>query len=146
MKYSRTYQFSAVLLALLVLFSSVSFSVEEHLCQDTTGSTLFAVASYNPYAQDYGSCHDEQLAASCCSDEIYDACNCCNNSNDYIPSIRIEQQAKEELKLKILAVVKQFTSSSWHFTRVQALIDNHYTYKSPQSYFSITILFQVFRI
>lgn len=101
MKYTFSYKLSAILLALLVLFSSLSYSIEKHFCEGEVHASLFFEA------EDLCTMHDTSSHDShhdtCCSSE-FENDSCCSSSTEYITGLSITQQAQPELKVSLFPI------------------------------------------
>ena len=65
------YRSTALLLAFLVVFSTLSFTIEKHFCGDNLiDISLFANAKTCGMESTTGSCESQSIKKSCCKDEI----------------------------------------------------------------------------
>ena len=94
----------ALVLALIVLFSSLSFTVEKHVCMgEITDVSYFTKAD---------TC-DMLMEEECVTDNFFgdkmDPEKCCNNIQELIPGNQNEQQAINYLELNQLQFVIAYT-------------------------------------
>ncbi len=145
MKHTISYKILSSLLAVLVIFSSLSFSIEKHFCEGEINSSLFYNAE-ELCVMESSECHKEGAKTTCCSSNIA-ASDCCINTSEFIKGIDIEQQAQTE---QIIGLYPVFFLISDHFSnlsilktirlfRVELIIP-------PPKIPDFRVLFQVFRI
>lgn len=103
MKYSITYKITAIFLSSLVLFSSLSFSVEKHFCEGEMRSSFFKDAVELCDMQSTG-CHSDEATATCCSVSI-EPSDCCVDTSEFIEGISIEERARSEQRISLQPVV-----------------------------------------
>ncbi len=145
MKYSITYRITAVLLASLVLFSSLSFSVEKHFCEGEMSSSFFKEAVEMCEMQS-PECHSMESATSCCSTANEDA-NCCIDSSEFIEGISIEERGRSEQRITprpIVVLISTFFEKNLLTKSTNFLVFRNTT--TVLMSLDIGLLFQVFRI
>lgn len=145
MKYSSTYKIAAVFLSLLVLFSSLSFSIEKHFCEGETNISIFSEAK-DLCEMESHNCHAEELVSSCCNSSL-EKTNCCIDSSEFIQGINIEHHAIHKQTIKYQPVV--FLTSLFTTTNLileKTSIPRSFSYKPLLKSIDIGLLFQVFRI
>jgi len=143
MKLSTTYKFISVLLALLILFSGVSFRLEKHICKGELQTSFFKSSKELCVAQSF-TCHVDN-EDSCCT-TAHDESNCCHNTSELIEGIHIEQQAQKEFKIKtqfVFLYLSKFFISSFFIKKKEI---SQKTINTPLKLFNLSILFQVFRL
>ncbi len=145
MKHSITYKITAVVLALLVLFSSLSYSIEKHFCEGEMSSSIFKKGA-ELCALQSSDCHKDESEITCCNVAI-EASNCCMDSSEYIKGIDIEERARTEQRIHLQPIVVLFSS---FFVKDQTENNRSFSiiHRTPPLLLSIDIgvLFQVFRI
>lgn len=145
MKHSITYKITAVVLASLVLFSSLSFSVEKHFCEGEMRSSFFKEAVELCDMQSTG-CHSDEATTTCCSVSI-EPSDCCIDSSEFIEGISIEERARSEQRINLQPIVILIST---FFIENRLCKENWFSafrYNiSPLLSFDIGVLFQVFRI
>ncbi len=145
MKQSLTYKISAIFLSVLVLFSSLSFSIEKHFCEGETSISFFNDAQDLCEMQSH-ECHIADSQSSPCHSNI-EKTNCCIDTSEFIQGITIEQQAQATQRLGFQPVI--FLTSIFFSTNL-VYIENVTTafflkYSLLKS-IDIGLIFQVFRI
>ncbi len=142
MNYTKTYRFTAVFLALLVLFSSLSYTIEKHFCHEETFTSLFGDAA-NHCDDKADTCHPSE---SCCTNVVEENAKCCSDTSKYIPGIKVEQLAQKEFKIKHIDIISCVTYSNF-ITRIKDLKTLPPThYQPPKAILNFSIVFQIFRI
>ena len=145
MRYSIPYKITAIILASLVLFSSLSFSVEKHSCEGEMKSSFFKKANELCTMQSQG-CHADKTTSTCCS-SIVENSNCCMDSSEFIQGISIEVQASTEQKISlqpVLILISTFFSTNFLFE--DKIFSSFLFQKSILKSIDIGLIFQVFRI
>jgi len=144
LNHSKTYRAIAVFLTFLILFSSLSYKIEKHICEGEVLTSFFDVAE-NLCDVETASCHSDSKT-NCCTVSEEEA-NCCWNTSEFIRGINLEQQAQTEQKLSVAPIL--FLFSDFFTTKLQSLqalpqkfLFIKYSPKLPD----LGILFQVFRI
>ena len=140
MKYSLSYKLIAITLTFLVLFSSLSYSIEKHFCEGEIHTSLFLEA------EALCSMHDDEYVHTdygnvCCTEES----NCCTSSTVYVSGISISQQAQPELKISLFPVlvwvINYYNTISWSENTFPIQI-----IPTPPKIPDLRILYQVFII
>ena len=95
----------ALILALAVLFSTLSFTVEKHVCMGEVTSVS--------YFEQVESCGMEEMA---CDDgdrhtDQIDRSRCCDNISELIPGDTLEQQAIEGLEIEQYQFLASYITS-----------------------------------
>lgn len=145
MKQSLTYKITAVFLSALVLFSSLSFSIEKHFCEGEMQSSFFDNATDLCDMQTH-ECHSVEVVESCCNSSVEET-DCCIDTSEFIEGISIEQQAETEQNLSLQPVI--FLISDFFTTNTgieQKDISFFFLLKPLLKSIDIGLLFQVFRI
>jgi hypothetical protein len=144
MKPSITYRVSAVLLSLLVVFSTLSFKVEKHICKGDVYTSFFDNAEVL-CNMDSHACHTEEEPTESCTLSHGEE-GCCINIYEVIEGLNIEQPALEELRVAASFFAVVFSS---HFS-ISLYTPFSAGFLEPNTsslFFSdLGILFQVFRI
>jgi hypothetical protein len=131
------HKISSILVAFLVLFSTLSFTVDRHYC----GERLIDVAVFSE--------------ASGCGMEIekgnsdvlsFSKKSCCKNETSIVEGNSIDQQALQKLKLPQIHFLTAFLVSYDNFFVDTTQASSLYLYKPPIIHKDITLLFENFRI
>jgi len=144
-KYSITYKITAIFLSTLVLFSSLSFSVEKHFCEGEMRSSFFKKGEELCAIQS-PKCHRDEITATCCgvSSEQTD---CCIDTSEFIQGISIDERARSEQRINLQPVVVLIST---FFIENRLCVENWFSDLhnniSPLLSIDIGVLFQVFRI
>lgn len=144
MKYSIPYKITSILLATLVVFSSLSFNIEKHACEGEVITSLFKKGE-ELCALQTPDCHND-VSSSCCSEKV-ESTNCCMDSSEFIQGISIEVQTSSEQKISlqpVLILISTFFYSNFLFE--DKVISSFLLQKSILKSIDIGLLFQVFRI
>ena len=96
----------ALILAFIVVFSSLSFTVEKHICMDEVTEVSFFTGA--------DSC--EMQGDDCTTEESgqtnsFDDQDCCNDIHELIPGNQIEQQAIDSFEISQVAFVFTYAST-----------------------------------
>lgn len=145
MKKSLTYKIAAIFLSVLVLFSSLSFSIEKHFCEGETSISIFNDAQDLCEMQSH-ECHINNSQSSTCHSSI-EKTNCCVDTSEFIQGITIEQQAQATQRLSFQPVI--FLTSTFFSTSllpIENIITPFFLKHSLLKSIDIGLLFQVFRI
>lgn len=129
----------------LILFSSVSYSIEKHICEGEIHTSLFNDAE-SLCRVETASCHTESLESTCCSANQEES-NCCLNTSEFIKGISLDQQAQTVQKVRLFPVIfllSDFFTLSIKSFQTTFIKFNHV--KQPPKLLDLGILFQVFRI
>lgn len=145
MKYSITYKITAIFLVSLLVFSSLSFSVEKHFCEGEMRSSLFNKA-HELCTMQATVCHSDETASNCCTSSVKSS-ECCIDSSEFIQGISIEVPTSIEQKISaqpVQILISTFFSTNFLF---KDKIFSDVLFQPPilQSK-DIGLLFQVFRI
>ena len=131
------HKISSIFVAFLVLFSTLSFTVDRHYC----GERLVDVAVFSE--------------ASGCKMEIeegksdvlsFSKKSCCKNETSMVEGNSIDQQALQNLKLQQINFVTAFVVSYNNLFVDTTQTSSLYLYKPPIIHKDITLLFENFRI
>lgn len=144
MKYSIPYKIISVLLATLVVFSSLSFNIEKHICEGEIITSFFKKGEELCVMQT-PDCHND-ISSSCCNEKVENS-NCCMDSSEFIQGISIEVQTSSEQKISlqpVLILISTFFSTNFLFK--DKIISSFLLQKSILKSIDIGLLFQVFRI
>jgi len=145
-KPSITYRISAVFLSALVLFSSLSFSIEKHFCEGEIQSSFFDNAADLCSMQAH-ECHSDEAINSCCSTSSVEKTNCCIDTSEFIQGITIEVQTQTNQTTSLQLVV--FLISDFFNTNLllkKDIVFPHFSLKLLLKSIDIGLLFQVFKI
>lgn len=145
MKQSLTYKVTAVFLSVLVLFSSLSFSIEKHFCEGEMQSSFFDNAADLCDMQAH-ECNSVEVAEPCCNSSI-EKTDCCIDTSEFIEGISIEQRAQIEQNLSLHPII--FLISDFFTTNTgteKEIISFYFLLKPILKSIDIGLLFQVFRI
>lgn len=130
----------ALIIALAVMFSSMSFTVEKHVCMgEVTDVSIFNEAI---------SCGMDELV---CGDDknkedLVKQTNCCDTIQEFIPGNQSEQQAIESLDLSKVSLVFAYVYS-FAIELDTNFIDNYVIHSSPPLVSpDIQVLYQTFLI
>ena len=128
---------SSILVAFLVLFSTLSFTVDRHYC----GERLVDVAIFSE-ANGCGMEIEKEI-----NDELsFSKKSCCKNETSIIEGKSIDQQALQNLELQQINFVTAFVVSYNNLFVNTTEVSTLYLYKPPIIHKDITILFENFRI
>lgn len=145
MKHSLTYKLAAVFLSLLVVFSSLSFSIEKHFCEGESTITIFSDAK-DLCEMESHDCHVNEIISSCCNTSLEKA-NCCIATSEFIEGITLEQQAQSRQVFKyqpIVFLTSLFITSN-HILEKTSKASN-FNSKPLLKSIDIGLILQVFRI
>ncbi len=145
MKHSFTYKLLSVIVSLLVLFSSLSFTIEKHFCEGEMHSSIFS-NSEELCIEGSPKCHNEEAESSCCSSNVKES-KCCLNTSEFVEGIAVEQQAQIEQSIRLFPVfflVSDYFSVSSILKTVRFFTEE-FVIPPPKTH-DLGILFQVFRI
>lgn len=130
----------AVIIALVVLFSSLSFTVEKHVCMgDVTDISYFIEADTCGMAADECDVNDS-LEAKIKKEK------CCNNIQELIPGNQNEQQALQSFEIEQVQFVLAYTFTYLNLfeEKEQPIAFNYYP--PPIVGKDIQVLYQTFLI
>lgn len=132
-----THKFFSGLLAIIVLFSTLSFTVDSHYC----GGRLVDVAVFS----EVSGCGMEMENEM--SDEVsFSKKSCCKNETSIVEGNSIDQQVLKNLKLQQISFVTAFVVSHNNLFLDNTQTSSRYLYKPPIIHKDITVLFENFRI
>jgi len=137
-----SFNIASLLLAFIVLFSTVSFSVDKHYCGDMLFSkTVFSHAD-DCHMQPHSDCDEENFSQNKSLDN-----GCCQNIQEFIKGQNLEQKALQIASLDIqkIAIVVDF--NSFDFDAIYKPVAYTYQdYSPPLLVKNIPVLVQTFRI
>ena len=131
------HKISSILVAFLVMFSTLSFTVDRHYC----GERLVDIAVFSE--------------ASGCGMEIekgnddvlsFSKKSCCKNETSIVEGNSIDQQALQKLNLQQINFVTAFVGSYNNLFVDTTQIPSLYLYKPPIIHKDFTLFFENFRI
>ncbi len=124
-------------MSLVVLFSTMSFTVDRHYCGDTLVDTaLFEKAD---------SCGMKMMKSSS-EDKKISAKNCCRNEVHFIGGNEVEQLAIQKAELPNVYFAIAFISTFQKLSFSDPSEKPFHLYKPPLANKDITVLFENFRI
>ena len=94
----------ALILAFIVIFSSLSFTVEKHVCMDEVTDVSFFTEADSCGMQDDECTHEESGQTS-----SFDNKDCCSDVQELIPGNQIEQQAINTFEISQVQFITVFT-------------------------------------
>jgi hypothetical protein len=125
------------LLAIIVLFSTISFTVDSHYC----GERLVDVAVFS----EVSGCGME-MRKEMCDGVSFSKKSCCKNETSIVEGNSIDQQVLKNLKLQQINFVTAFVVSYNNLFLYKTQVSSLYLYKPPIIHKDITLLFENFRI
>ena len=127
-------------MALLVLFSTVSFTVEKHFC----GDFLVDIS----YFGDTNGCADELGEKDCDTPETIEKDNCCKDEIEKIEGQdNLQQKSDNELSFEKEQFLFAFIASYKHaFTNLSKQVVANQYYAPPKLTNNVQIIHQVFII
>ncbi len=129
-------------LALIVLFSSFSFTVNQHICGGEVASTTFFID-----ADDCGMSMDKCENKLSNKQTSLDKEPCCKDVSTVIQGNQNNQQAQQfNLEIPSIEFVATFVYTYVAKFQETTSVFSFVNYKSPLVYKNIQTLFQVFRI
>ena len=131
----------AIIIALVVLFTSFSFTVEKHVCMgEVTNTSYFSDADYCEMAVD--ECDTNDLDGSNIQNE-----GCCSNVQDLIPGNQNVQQALDKLEVNDIQFILAFTYTYQNLFNEKENISPFVNYSPPILVDKdICVLYQTFLI
>ncbi|MFD2552363.1 hypothetical protein ACFSQP_11090 [Bizionia sediminis] len=133
MKKAKLYKFLSATMALLVLFSTVSFTVEKHFC----GDVLIDAAVFHEPEK----CQSDSYLAKAAMD-------CCTDTVDVVQG-QDELSFKSDQDVVFESLVFLATLSNLYVTQVDSTFTqkfSHQQYQSPSLYRNLLVQYQVFLI
>ena len=128
---------ASFLMAFVVLFSTMSFTVDMHYCGDTLVDTaIFEKAD---------SCGMNMMKSSSENEEISNK-NCCRNDVHFIDGNEVEQLAIQKTELPNVYFAIAFISTFQDLSFSEPSEKPFHLYKPPLVNKDITVLFENFRI
>ena len=127
----------SLVLSLILLISTFSFTVESHFC----GDHLVDIAVFSTV----DGCSMEMKAKTSQEEKITKK-GCCKDVAHFVEGNSIEQQAIHELNLSQVYFVTSFVLSSQETLANTTCDDSFYQYIPPLVNRDITVLFENFRI
>lgn len=132
----------AIILALIVIFSSMSFTVEKHVCMDEVTDIAFFTE-----AESCGMEADECDTPGSDDTDSYNDEDCCTDISQYIPGTHIEQQAIDGFEVAQVPFIIAFTYTFLNIVEVTEERTPYTYYASPPvTDRDIQILYQTFLI
>jgi len=135
----------SVFLALIVLFTSFSFTISSHYCGDLLVDSAIFIEADNCGMMDEheDNCTTETMGELCFENDSMH----CKNVNKSFEGNSIEQQAFEIAKLqKVYFTIAYIASYKLLFANTTSNTTVYYQYKSPLVTNNLTVLFENFRI
>ena len=130
----------SIALAFIVLFSSFSFTVHEHICGGKVADTSFFLEA-DSCGMDMDTCANTTILEQGVQQEP-----CCDDHREIIQGNDTNQQAQQSLKITQVQLITAFVVSYIStFQKVNSTF-SFVPYKPPSVYKNIQTLFQVFRI
>lgn len=129
---------------MLVVFSSLSFSIEKHICEGEIIASFFKKGA-DLCVMQTPDCHNE-ITTSCCSEEI-EKSNCCMDTSEFIRGITIEQRAQTEQSISLQPVL--FLLSDFFYLNLiiqKPVFSQILSFRPVLKSIDIGLLCQVFRI
>ena len=136
------YKIIAVIIALVVLFSSLSFTVEKHVCMGEVTNT-----SFFKHADSCGMIMEEQ---DCTMDDFsghkMEKEKCCDNIQEIIPGNQNEQQALDTFEIGQLQFVMAYAYTYLNLFENKEQTNAFPYYLPPLVDKDIQVLYQTFLI
>jgi len=132
----------AVIIALVVLFSSLSFTVEKHVCMgEITNTSYFTSVDSCGMIMVEDDCNRDHFSSHKMEKE-----KCCNDIQELIPGNQNEQQAIDSFELKQMQFVFAYTYTYLNLFDEQAQPIAFHYHPPPQVDKEIQVLYQTFLI
>jgi hypothetical protein len=130
----------AIIIALVVLFSSLSFTVEKHVCMgEITDVSYFNEADNCGMTPE--DCDMEKP-----SEPIINKEKCCNDVHELVPGNQNEQQALKNLEIDQLQFILSYTLSSLILLEEEKELNSFLVYSPPLVDKDVQVLYQTFLI
>lgn len=130
----------AVLLIPIVLFSTTSFTVEQHICGENICSISLESMNRNSSHQNDSCCLDED---SCCTDEP----DCCIDEFEFVEASVVKMEKETELKLNQINFLTSLIFSYQELLNPSISTSKHFiNYESPVIVKDIQVNQQIFLI
>jgi len=130
----------AFILALVIFFSTLSFTVEKHICMgEVTDVAYFNKADSCGILMD--DCENTPPSETKIQKE-----KCCNDVHELIPGHQNEQQALQKLEISQVEFIFAFNLSYLNLFETNELSTPFISYRPPLVNRNIQILFQTFLI
>lgn len=132
----------AVIIAVIVLISTMSFTVEKHVCMGEVTST-----SYFSNADSCGMImNEEDCSNDILSHDILQKEKCCNDIHELIPGNQTEQQALESFELSQVQFVLAYTFTYLNILEVKEDTTPYIHFSPPIVDEDLQVLYQSFLI
>ena len=128
---------ASIILAVLVLFSTFSFTVEKHYCGDFLVDVSYLGEADNCSKGETDSCDTMQKKKKCCKNEVHQI-----DGQDEIQKSSTEKISFQQAKL----FVAFYTSYKLLFQNLEKQFVPHQYYSPPDLIFDIQVLHEVFII
>jgi hypothetical protein len=139
------HKIASTILALIVLVSSFSFTVNKHICGGEIANTTLFVSADN-CGMDMNVCENKLLAQEESKTSLKQE-PCCKNISEFIQGNDNNQQAKEfQLDIPTIEFLTTFIYTYINNFQKENTLFEYVTYKPPLVFKDIQTLFQVFRI